>query len=612
MIMPKKSAVKKETEQKATKKAVGQEKPKKGISKKLTALIAVMSAVVIGGLVVGGLWLGGVFDKGPAIYDSSNRYSVHAVDNDTRLDYSYTDGAFDYYYLYLGKVDFVPISSEGTKYYNGQTPISLSYSSATVTEQHIEEQNSLCITNTTQSQITSRHETSVKSSTEIGASFMVASVKQSLEIGYTYAKESQQQHGYSNSTTKTYTSFRSWQQTNSETISYTIGGHGERAGFYRYALFTTCDMYVTIVKDKMDGIYYYEFSSFARPDTFFTAIDYSPTNTFAARDGIVKLEFVSDIIDTLPAPTNENTDETVVYDYSLRTNAEIGAVTIPATIKQAIFIGSSTVFKMNVVILPRNTDLKIVMNNMKFKAESSGVGTHGIADTGVANKHTVYIALYGDNSITGGIGKKGKNYSADGGTYSSSAQFAVDLRNATNDYARENGMIGGEGYAGIALSANNLTIYGSGRLSVTGGTGGTSGVIPTVLWSTSTGGHKTDDQGFWGSDGGAGIECGSLSFADALGQNITITGGFGGKGADLGPFTDLSVFKVNVNPFTGRDGGAGGNALKLSSGSTFTQPSTTPVTLIGGAGGAGGSGKTDGQNRDDGDRGANGQRGDGN
>jgi len=152
-------------------------------------------------------------------------YAFPATDYDTWKDY-------DAYFIYLGKVDFVPIASNTAKYYNGVTPIELTYSTTQTTESSVTESVTKAISQTTQAVKTWDNVFSVEGKFGYEGIFYNASIK----IGYSH------NWGGSNSTTNeisrtdTYTTFSSWAESHTETVRFTIGANNEDVGFYRYAL----------------------------------------------------------------------------------------------------------------------------------------------------------------------------------------------------------------------------------------------------------------------------------------------------------------------------------------------------------------------------------------
>jgi len=218
-----------------------------------------------------------------------------------RLDYvlpvtnydTWTD--YDAYFIYLGKVDFVPIASNTAKYYNGITPIELTYSTTQTTESSVTESITNAISRTTQKVNTWDNVFSVEGKFGYEGIFYSASIK----IGYQHNWGGSSSNTEEISRTETYATFSSWAQSNTETVRFTIGANNEVPGFYRYALMATCDVYVTVVHDLDADDWAYEFSMFARPDSLFEAIDYSDTNSFGVGLNAEVLKFDTDVINEL-------------------------------------------------------------------------------------------------------------------------------------------------------------------------------------------------------------------------------------------------------------------------------------------------------------------------
>jgi len=100
--------------------------------------------------------------------------------------------------------------------------------------------------------------------------------------------------------------FTSWATSNTETIKFSIGSHGEAAGFYRYALFATCDVYVAVVHNLTDNEWAYEYSVFSKPNSLFEGINYSTTNEFgSSANAAMSLKFDTVIIDYLTTPEQQ-------------------------------------------------------------------------------------------------------------------------------------------------------------------------------------------------------------------------------------------------------------------------------------------------------------------
>jgi len=264
----------------------------------LVSMISVV--VVVGGTLLYLLvdWNGGSDDddEQTKLETVSSRYISTPVNEDGYLvDHSYTDGYGDYYFIYLGKVEWVPISSNGAKYYDGITPIKLTYSSKTVTSDSITNSITKAFAHTTQN---TSHYSDIKT-LKADVTFKFPFVTElSFEYGGSHTEGGSDSTMNQRSRTKTETTFRNWAEENSETIEFTIGNNREPTGYYRYALFATCDVYIVIIRDRVTNEYdcYYDF--FARPNSLFEGKDYSAINF----DDVVydkKLEISDSLVESL-------------------------------------------------------------------------------------------------------------------------------------------------------------------------------------------------------------------------------------------------------------------------------------------------------------------------
>jgi hypothetical protein len=259
-----------------------------------------------------------------AVAASSTRYLTTPVEADNghggtqnyELVHSYTDGDFDFHYIYLGKVDWVPIDSHGAQHFNGRTPIKLTYS---VTEQSsggVETALERAVTNATETVNGTAWSLSAEGQANFGIIKKVSPVPRvSVKVGYTHNWHKSKTHTEEQSKTDTVTTFSNWAKENTQTIEFTIGNHGEAAGFYRYATFATCDVYVGVIRDRDTEEWYFDYAMFARNNTFFMGLDYSTTNVFGINEETLPLRFDDEIlsfIDPLPEPA-ERPDQFTVF-----------------------------------------------------------------------------------------------------------------------------------------------------------------------------------------------------------------------------------------------------------------------------------------------------------
>lgn len=248
---------------------------------------------------------------------TSQRYEpVSAQSNSSPLVvYSATDTEYNYYVILLGHVNLVPIAS-GTAYgYDGVTSINLTFSKSAVTTNSIQQSAANCVSQST------ALNASFGTSMEIGASIEssvpgVAKAAASVKAGITASIS--RNLSYSCSTTDTFTTAQSEANTLQESLSFTIGNKGEKAGKYRLALFATTDIYLCV---QLDIENYTVISSTtavcARPETYTYMIDYDsdPSGTFKKTSTNDLLNISADFYKSLAKPTERiDTSGSIIGD----------------------------------------------------------------------------------------------------------------------------------------------------------------------------------------------------------------------------------------------------------------------------------------------------------
>ncbi|MDR1690813.1 MAG: InlB B-repeat-containing protein [Candidatus Methanoplasma sp.] len=483
---------------------------------------------------------------------SMDKYVISPADAEDGYDlkYSYKDDENNsYYYLYLGRVSNVSMAY--SSYENtGIASMELTYAASSTTEGNISYMSQICVSETTESFFSANASYHLNISAGFKAGGITAGVEEGWKsgVGYSLSKLS------SSSRTDSYTTFSSWAKSESEAYSYKIEKEYP-LGVYRLGAFSTCDLYAIVVLDN-NGDYYYEYATSAVPDTQRVALDFSRDGDFSKRNDTQKFKLTHAMLASLPTAQAES--EILTYDYSSGDKTDIGIIRIPAEVPEVLFVGSvSKTLTMNIVISPRNMDLKITMNNIKFTAPA---GVAAINDEGSsATHHTITLMVIGNNVIAGGNGKNGYAGGYDGA-----------------------GGSGDAGAIGINADKHSIAVSGSGNLSIVGGNGGSGGA-----------GGNTDSSnlntrlGGKGGAGGYGISCKSISFENATGS-IIIKGGSGGNGGNGGKAT--AGYLAAGKYCDGGNGGQGGNGEHaLKSDSAPVQPKIKPISLIGGDGGNGGA-----------------------
>jgi hypothetical protein len=179
------------------------------------------------------------------------------------------DDGIHYYLYYLGYVKNVPIAYKTPYRYDGTTPITVTFEKSLVNEETITE-------STTQ---TKEKTTSVNASAtatvgvEAEAGIIVAKVKTSASFSTTVGTEVVN----AISTSNTFETAKTKVSGESESISATIGEHGEAPGAYRYALFGLTDVYCTFAVDpETREIISINYTTCARASAYAWGIDFDP------------------------------------------------------------------------------------------------------------------------------------------------------------------------------------------------------------------------------------------------------------------------------------------------------------------------------------------------
>ena len=234
---------------------------------------------------------------------SDARYDVVAApqpDNLPIIMQSVTDGTYNYYLLDIGYIKNVPISYGNTIKYMGQTPLTVSFTRTSVEEHKVEESISKTISESTQ--VTHMNELGGKLGVETVGIAKLWGAKITAEVEYKRTWGTVTDNA--TSTTSTYTTANSIAQSLEESIVYTVGEHGEAAGFYRLTLFATCDVYYLLTTKKDNSqIVDCIATMCARPNTYF-ALDYDAENIdgFGKTSISQEITFANDYYKRLPLP----------------------------------------------------------------------------------------------------------------------------------------------------------------------------------------------------------------------------------------------------------------------------------------------------------------------
>ena len=206
------------------------------------------------------------------------------------------EGEHNHYLYLLGHVRNAPLAYRPAMYYNGVTNIEIGYSSSNVTQESI----SSSVGTTMQNSVTASASVTSTVSAEVGVKTPFVTAKASASLSTTLGVEASASRSLSN----TYeTSFSSTTEDRDER-KVNIGNKGEPAGMYRFALFTTTDVYYHIITDRAKTRIVETYLAFcARPEQFW-ALDYAPEEggSFGKTASGALLQIPDIVLSQLPYP----------------------------------------------------------------------------------------------------------------------------------------------------------------------------------------------------------------------------------------------------------------------------------------------------------------------
>jgi uncharacterized repeat protein (TIGR02543 family) len=248
----------------------------------------------------------------PATESSSanavNKYQAKSYTGNDRIKYSFSYGAYDFYYIYLGELANIPVFSFDSISHNGlpgrtysiEMTEQIRQSSSRTATEHKQ------ITTGTIDDITKSQTTGVKISVEASAK---VTILKAIEVGTKVGGEATWSAYSSDSHTTTFqktTSLTDTVQyvtdiTSTVKITDSIDLSYYKAGYYRYSMFSVSDAYLYVIKDSRTNEIYFEFKEHIVPNTFTWSLDYSETPSFRKSDATSFTLDIS-ILNNLPKP----------------------------------------------------------------------------------------------------------------------------------------------------------------------------------------------------------------------------------------------------------------------------------------------------------------------
>ena len=492
--------------------------------------------------------------------------------------YTYDD-EYNYYFFVLGHINYVPLAYREAVFFNGVTPLTISFSTADVTQTTI--RNS--VTTASNHSITTR--SSINWSNEIGAKASISAKWARFEASYRHSWGGSQgtditdSRSFSNTYETSLTTTQEWR----DTRTFTIGNNNEPAGSYRLALFSTTDVYFVVVTDKARTRIVDAHTVFSARRPQFWEIDFDPVRggTFGRTASGELLEIPN--IDASQLP------------YIERCTCEWG-YWIVTTTPTATTEGKET----RTCSLCQRTETRPTLATFDLFESRwiNGTGDGNIItldnnELTINDGANIVITTDGRNTtrrirINGTVNITLRNVSI---TRLAANQSPFVLNNDANVTLRLEGantLAGGTGRAGIQTTNATLRIVGEGSLTTTGGNGGNGG-------GGFTGHHHSagvgGGAGIGGSSDGAG---GTIIISSGTGT-IIAEGGRAGNGGNSGTTGGTGKGGGGAGAGIGGGGGTGGcncsnrNGHRGGNGGTVTINYGSSVIANGGANGNNGT-----------------------
>lgn len=293
--------------------------------------------------------------------------------------------------------------------------------------------------------------------------------------------------------------------------------------------------------------------------------------------------------------TEANNNAICMFDASSGLSLAVRMINIPASVKNIYFLGSegSNIAYLDIVAQSRSTPLKVYFKNFNYLFKTNGIYVDFRSD--------FTINVTGNCSIMpktldteGEYGIYARNLTIEG---TGKLSVAAGKRESSGVYELTNG------YAGI--NANNLTVLVK-ELYVKGGTGGDAPNASGTRYSNELRGQDANP----GGRGGYAIWISNNFKVMSSCKKITMEGGNGGHGGNgANGLAATADFAAGGRGGNGGDGGLSGGAFhqNVSQSELYFSSSTTKVITEGmsGNGGRGGNGGNGGR----GGKGGNGGRG---
>jgi len=253
-------------------------------------------------------------------FRSVNKFEANSYSGNDKIKYSFSYDDYDFYYIYLGELENIPMFFQTARYHSG-TDWTYTF---TKTES---------MTNSVRNVVTESSQTTIgvveeNTKSKTNGEKLAGEIKLKLPLIKMVKAETKINGEINWSEYTSNTASTSFQKTKSLTntvehaTSYTLStmesdqfhlNSSNKAGYYRYTMFSASDVYLYVIKNSKTNEIYYEFREYVIPDAYFWCLDYSETPSFRKSDA-TGFELDISILNNLPKPGLNFITYTIEYN----------------------------------------------------------------------------------------------------------------------------------------------------------------------------------------------------------------------------------------------------------------------------------------------------------
>ncbi len=335
-------------------------------------------------------------------------YAAYPKESATLLRDPTTDGVYNYFYLHLGEIKNATLHAESAKHYNGYVEEVYEWTTTTAYETGVTKAQAQCIKEAVNTELKSSVSSELTAGGGVSYSGLSANVQATAKAGL------ESTLGYSNET--------SVEKSTAETVKTMVENTHKKTvkikenspqGWYRYAVYATVDVYVTVVCNIKEKTYCCEYSIVPQEGTYWDGFVYFENNDFGSTSDerislnpsdLDGMNVYSDSIPNYQAPT-----AVVLHSTTQKTITDIGGWGLEQPSKDDVFYLSDFssyftneyVFVFDVVVNLKEKDdgyqEVFLYNKQEYIKDSADRFTR-------AQVENLYGLVAGDSGIESGSG----------------------------------------------------------------------------------------------------------------------------------------------------------------------------------------------------------------